>query len=133
MKPPVIQRFQKQQYPGSPDWFTRFLSDLNQFTEIMWNIVNNNITPEDNLDSQIYTTQVRAGATAANNAFQFQLNMNHTPTAILVGSVQDTQAYVAPLAGAVGVQWSISGQTVSIQGVSGLTSGHTYNLTLVLI
>ncbi len=133
MKPPVIQRFQKQNYPGSPDWFTRFLSDLNQFTEIVWNILNKNLTPEDNLDSQVYTTQILAGAAASDNAFQFQSQMNHTPSAILVGSVTDTAAYTAPLPAAVGIQWTVSGDTVSITGVSGLTVAQTYNLTLVLI
>lgn len=133
MKPPVIQRFQKQNYPGSADWFTRFLSDLNQFTEVLWNIVNNNLTPQDNLDAQVYTATVLAGATAADNAQSFELKMNHTPSAMLVGQVTDTEAYAAPLANAVGVQWNVSGTTVNITGISGLTVGQTYQITFVLI
>jgi hypothetical protein len=133
MKLPTIQRFQKQNYPGSPDWFTRFISDLNSFTEIVWNILNNNVTPADNMDAQVYQTTVLAGAAAADNAFQFMSTLNHNPQAILVGYVADTAAYEAPLANAVGIQWTFSGSTISVTGVTGLTAGHTYALTLVIL
>lgn len=133
MKPPVIQRFQKQQYPGAPDWFTRFIADLNQFTEVMWNIMNNNITPFDNLDAQVYTFTVLAGATAADNAQSFELNMNHSPTQMSVAQVTDTQAYAAPLTSAVGVQWKLTGSTVNITGISGLVPAQTYQITVILI
>ena len=132
MKLPTIQRFQKQNYPGSPDWFTRFISDLNSFTEITWNILNKNLTPQDNLDAQVYATQILAGPLASDNAFQFESQLNHTPTAILVGSVSDQAAYEAPLASAVGIQWTVSGDTISVVGVAGLTDTHTYSITLVI-
>ncbi len=132
MKLPVIQRFQKQNYPGSPDWFTRFLSDLNQFTETVWNILNNNITPPDNMDAQVYTTSVLAKATVAANAFSFQSTINHSPLAVMVGAVNDQAAYKSPLNSAVGIQWTYSGGTISVTGVSGLTTGHTYSITLLI-
>lgn len=133
MKLPTIQRFQKQNYPGSPDWFTRFISDLNSFTEIVWNILNKNITPDDNMDAQIYQTSIRAGATSADNAFQFISTLDHSPQAVFIGYVADQAAYEAPLAAAVGIQWTFSGGTVSVTGVSGLTDTHTYSLTLVIL
>lgn len=133
MKPPVIQRFQKQNYPGSPDWFTRFLSELNQFSEIMVNITNKNITPQDNLDSQVFQTEVLAGTDPEDNAFQFEHTMNHTPSVCVVGYVVDNAAYEAPLTTAVGIQWTVSGTTISITGITGLIDGHTYTLTLLLL
>lgn len=132
MKLPVIQRFQKQNYPGSPDWFTRFISDMNSFTEIVWNILNRNVTPGDNLDAQIYTTSLLAGTDPEDNTFQFQSELNHTPTCILVGNVVDRAAYQAPLTTAVGVQWSVSGDTITVAGVAGLVTGQTYDLTLLV-
>lgn len=133
MKLPTIQRFQKQNYPGSPDWFTRFISDLNSFTEIIWNILNKNLTPADNLDAQVYATAIRAGAAALNNTLSFQSTLKHTPQAVFVGYVADQAAYAAPFTSAVFVTWSFSGTTVSITGITGLTSGHTYNITLVVL
>jgi hypothetical protein len=133
MKPPVVQRFQKQNYPGSPDWFTRFLSDINQFTEITWNILNKNITPGDNLDAQVFQTSILAGPAPEDNAFQFELKMNHTPTVCILAQVIDQAAYEGPLAAATSVQWVIDGTTVSITGVAGLLDTHTYNLTLLLL
>jgi len=133
MKLPTIQRFQKQNYPGSPDWFTRFISDLNSFTEIIWNILNKNLTPSDNLDAQVYNFSLRAGAAAANNTVSFQSTLKHTPQAILVGQVTDQAAYTAALTSACGVSWTFSGTTISITGISGLTSTHTYTITLVML
>lgn len=133
MKLPTIQRFQKQNYPGSPDWFTRFIADLNSFTEIMWNILNKNLTPSDNLDAQVYVFAQRAGAAAANNTLSFQSTLKHTPQAVIVGQVVDQAAYSAALSGAVGVSWTFSGTTISITGISGLTSSHTYTITLVVL
>ncbi len=133
MKLPTIQRFQKQNYPGSPDWFTRFISDLNSFTEIVWNILNQNITPSDNIDSQVYSFSVLAGAAASDNTLNFQSTMNHNPAAMLVGSVVDQAAYSVPLTAAVGVQWTQSGTTINITGISGLVAGETYTITVVLL
>lgn len=133
MKLPSIQRFQKQDYPGSPDWFTRFLSDLNSFTEIVWNILNNNVTPGDNLDSQVYSFAITAGAAASDNTTSFQLMMNHNPSVMLVGNVVDQAAYAAPLTTAVGLQWIQSGTTISITAITGLVADETYTITIVLL
>ncbi len=133
MKLPSLQRFQKQNYADAPPWFARFLADLSGFTETVWNIMNKNLTPADNLDAQVYATTFLAGATAASNAFTFQTNLKHTVSAVIVGQVTDQAAYSAPLSSAVGVTWSVAGTTVSISGVSGLTAGQTYRLVLLLL
>jgi hypothetical protein len=133
MKLPTIQRFQKQNYPGSPDWFTRFISDVNSFTEIIWNILNKNVTPSDNMDAQVYQTTLLAGAAASNNTLSFQSTLKHTPQAVIIGAVTDQAAYSGAFSSAVFPTWSFSGTTVSIVGITGLTSGHTYSITFVIL
>lgn len=133
MKLPTIQRFQKQNYPGSPDWFTRFISDLNSFTEIVWNILNKNLTPADNLDAQVYTTQVLAGPASTDAAFQFQMTLNHPPSAVIIGNVLDLEAYQAALTVPVWCQWTISGTTIFITSITGLVDAHNYSITFVIL
>ena len=133
MKLPVIQRFQKQDYADSPNWFNRFIQDINQFCETVWNALNKNLTIADNMDAQIYSTSIRAGVAAVNNAFSFVSQLKHTPQAILVGQVVDSVAYSTPLTSAVGVTWNFSTPNINITGIAGLTNGRTYNLTLVII
>lgn len=132
MKLPTIQRFQKQNYPGSPDWFARFIADVNSFTEIIWNILNKNLTPEDNLDAQVYITAILAGAAADDNTLSFESTLKHTPRSVIVGQVVDQAAYSGPLTTAAFVTWTFTGSTISISGITGLTDGHTYNLTLMV-
>lgn len=133
MKLPTIQRFQKQTYAGAPDWFTRFLGDVNSFTEIVWNILNKNLTPADNLDAQVYQTTILAGAAAEDNTLSFQSTLKHTPSVLVVGQATDQAAYSSPFTSAVFPTWSFSGSTISITGIAGLTSGHTYNITFLVL
>lgn len=133
MKLPVIQRFQKQNYPGSAEWFTRFISDLNTFTETIWNTLNNNITPSDNMDAQVYTTSILAGAAASNNTLAFQTTLKHTPQAVIIVNCVDKTAYSSAFTSAVFATWSFSGTTISITGITGLTNGHTYNVTFLVL
>ena len=133
MKLPVIQRFQKQNYPGSPDWFTRFMSDVNLFTETIWNILNKNVTVSDNIDAYIYTFSLLAGASASNNTATFTPTISHTPQAVFVGNCVDAAAYSSPLSSAVYCSWTYNGSQIQIQSITGLTSGHTYSITLVVL
>jgi hypothetical protein len=133
MKLPVIQRFQKQNYPGSPDWFTRFLGDINSFTETIWNALNRNLTISDNIDAQVYTFTLTAGAGASNNTTTFQTTLKHTPQAVFVGNVLNTTAYAAAPTAAVWASWSFTNPQIAINAITGLTSGQSYQITLVVL
>jgi len=133
MKLPPVQRFQKQNYPESPDWFTRFLQELNSFTEVMWNILNKNITVADNLDAQVYTTTLLAGASASSNTVNFASTLKHVPQAVIVGGVLDTTAYATPPTAAVWASWTFANPQIQINSISGLTNGRTYQLTFVVL
>jgi hypothetical protein len=133
MKLPTIQRFQKQNYPGSPPWFTRFIEDINSFSEIIWNILNKNITLGDNMDAQIYAFTLLAGAASLNNTVSFQSGLKHVPQAVLVGNVVNTAAYSAAPTTAVWASWSFSNSMISVNAITGLTTGQTYQLTLIVL
>lgn len=133
MKLPNISRYQKQNYPSSPDWFTRFLGDLNNFTETIWSVLNKNITVGDNLDAQVFTFTILAGAAAINNTQTFTPAIKHVPQAVVVGYCADSVAYGAALSTAVYVSWAWTGSQIQIQSITGLTSGHTYTVTLVVL
>ncbi len=133
MKLPNISRYQKQNYPGSPDWFTRFIGDLNTFTETMWNVLNRNLTIADNLDAQVYAFSILAGAAAINNTQTFTPTLKHVPQAVIVGNCVDQASYAAALSTAVYVSWAWTGSQIQIQSITGLTSGHTYLVTLVVL
>jgi len=133
VKLPTITRFQKQNYPGSADWFTRFMQDINSFTEIVWNTLNKNITIGDNLDAQVYTFTVIAGADATKNTLSFASTLKHSPLAVLVAGVTDKTAYSTALLNAVGLQWTFASPTITITGIAGLVNTHTYQMTVIVL
>jgi len=133
MKVPVITRFQRQNYSDAPDWFTRFMGELNQFTETTWNILNKNLTVDDNFDAQLYTFTIRAGAAATDNSTSFIPSLKHTPKALLVGNIVNTDIYAALPTQAIGIFWSFSSPNVNIKSITGLTSGHTYHITVLVL
>lgn len=131
MKLPVIQRFQKNQYSDAPDWFTRFIQDLNSFTEIVWNILNKNITFEDNIDAQVYTFNQLGGTNPEDNTLSFKTTLKHSPVALIVGQATNLEPYSTPGSTAVGLTWSFAGDTITISSITGLTAGDSYQITVV--
>lgn len=129
MKPPQTYRFQAQNYPDSPDWFRRFLSDINNFSEPLWNMVNKNITIQDNIDAQIFTFTIVAGATETDNTVDFSSTLKHTPQTVVVGQAQSTSPYASPLTG-VSLSWTYDNPNISVNAIAGLTSGQEYQITL---
>lgn len=132
MKAPSTQRFEAQNYPGAPSWFIRFISDLNSFSETAVNIFTKNITPDDNIDCQIYTFTIVAGATALDNTTSFAANIKHIPRNIMVGSVINTSPYSSPVTG-VTVAGGYTAPNIVITAINGLTAGQTYLITLFII
>lgn len=52
MKISAIKKFSREDFSGSPDWFGRFLDEINNFSDQMITMTENNIIYEDNIYCQ---------------------------------------------------------------------------------
>ena len=131
MKITAFKRFLSEQFIGAPDWFVRFLQQLNLLTEQIVKALTNGLTIKDNLDAQQYMFKILAKATADLNTTSFVCTMSKTPESVMVGnvfSVGVTTIMTSP----VQVFWSVDGNAIKINSITGLTSGTNYSITLVI-
>ncbi len=85
------------------------------------------------MDAQVYTFSIKAGAASNNNTQNFASTLSHTPQAVFVAAVADQAAYATPPLNAVGCVWTFSNPNVMVSAITGLTSGHTYTITLIVL
>lgn len=131
---PSVKRFYAEDYKESPPWFQRFLSQLDLFTEPIYNILNQNVDVSANTDEEIYSFQVKsAGATPTSNAAVFApQKFTGKPNGILIGQcIYNATTGVATAVGnPVTLDWIWTGSQVSILAIYGLTVGNSYSFSL---
>lgn len=54
MKLPILNKIRLEDYPEAPTWFSGVAYVLNKFMDGMWNLLNSNLSFQDNFNCQIY-------------------------------------------------------------------------------
>jgi hypothetical protein len=129
MKISAFKRFLSEQFAGAPDWFVKFLQQLNLMTEQTVDALNGKLTIDDNLNQQWQTFTIRAGATADANVTTFQCAIDGMPKGVVVGSVGSGSTIMTS---PVQVFWTFDGANVKINSITGLTSGSTYTIGVLV-
>lgn len=125
------RRFNPSDYKEAPKFFTgRFLSQLNLFTEPVYNALLSGLTFLQNFNAQYFTQVLTAGATPADNAFSFQSTIQGTPVEVIKASCNVNTDLTAAISAAVDFSWYYSAGVIYVTAVSGLTSGTVYKLVL---
>lgn len=132
MQPPKIQRLSREDFKDAPNWINRLLGWLNEFIEYVTTAMSKNVTFDENIQSQIKTFSVVAGA-AADNTLSFMSILRVTPRGVLLMRAVDQVGNYTPVGAAVGIDWRYEGGSVFITSISGLTAGHTYEITVLVI
>lgn len=122
------RRFNPADYRTAPSWFIgRFLSQLNLFTEPVFEALSNGLTFISNFNAQYFTQQITGGAAPGDNAFSFKSTITGTPLEVVKASCNqagDLTVGIAP----VDFSWYYDSGTIFVTSVSGLTTGTVYNL-----
>jgi hypothetical protein len=131
---PSTKRFYAEDYKESPQWFQRFLSQVNLFTEPIYNILNQGVDVNLNTDEEIYILQIpSASNTATNNVFSFvPKKFIGAPHGILLGQClyNATTGVATAVGNPVTFDWIWTGSQVKILAVYGLTNAASYTLSL---
>ncbi len=130
---PPIKRVTKEDLTGAPPWIDRFLYSFNLFLNTIYGGLNKNITFQENINAQIATFSLVAGAAAANNTASFGLTLKQPPVGLWPIKIVSSNVNFTPIAAAVFVEWLYDGTLVQIKSVTGLANGTQYNFTVVLI
>ena len=125
------RKFSPSDYRTAPNWFNgKFLSQLNLFTDPVYQALSKGLTFLQNFNAQYFTQQITGGSTSASNAFSFKSTIQGPPVEVIKASCNFASDPTVPLTVPVDFSWYYSAGVVYITAVSGLTSGSVYNLTL---
>lgn len=133
---PSTKRFYGEDYTEAPAWFPRFLSQINLFTEPIYNILNGGVDVTQNTLEEFYTLQVNnASATATNNTMTFTPKKAFSKViSVLISQclLNSTTGVPTAIGAQVTLDWAWAGSQVSILAIYGLTAASDYTFTLRL-
>lgn len=131
---PSTKRYYSEDYKDSPPWFGRFLSQLNLFTEPIYNILNGAVDVTFNTSEEIYSLQVNnASATGSSNVFLFTpKKFIGAPHGVLIGQClfNSTTGIATAVGLPVTLDWVWTGSQVKILAIYGLTAAANYTFSL---
>lgn len=131
---PTTKRFYSEDYKDAPQWFQRFLSQLNLYSEPIYNILNGGVDLTLNTNEEIYTLQVNnASATFDDNVFLFSpKKFVGAPHGVEIGQclVNSDTGVDTAVGSQVTLDWVWTGSQVKILAIYGLTATVNYTFTL---
>lgn len=128
---PTIKRFLAEDFPSESSWISTLLYPLNLLLNTLYSNLNNGLTFQQNILSQVKTLSIIGSAPTTTFNWGFQ-NVQ-APIGLIVLQCLQTDAPAAVITAAVSVSWSYSAGVISIDNVAGLNSSHTYSVTFLVI
>lgn len=131
MQLPMYRRITEEDLSDAPkgSWKSKLLYALNLFFQQIYYGLQNQITPEQNCIEQTKVFQLIGSSTPVNNAFSFTTTFTYQPNFIeqwIVVADNSTQVFTA----APYASCQYGNGLLNVLGISGLTDGITYKVTI---
>lgn len=124
---PEIKKLHRQDFPSQTAWIDKLLAPLNRFFDSVYTALNKGLTFRENMVAQVKELTFREDASTY--PIQFSWELRSQPTDLLITRVV-TQSGSNPTA-AVWPRWSFDGSSVSIEDITGLSSGSEYKIRII--
>ena len=112
------------------DLVTRISGPITEYTELLNEGLNQNLTFEENFRGEVRTLTFDKGKTTE----KFKYNGNGTPIGLWVVNQQNITSPSTINTNAVQIQWNWDGKgNINITNVVGLNAAYKYNLTVIII
>ncbi len=132
MQLPLYRRITEEDLQDAPKgaWKGKLLYGLNLFMQQIYTGLSNQLTPEQNDIVQTKTFSIVGSATVANNKYNFVTNYTYNPLGVDVLSIQPTDGSSKVFTVAPYISWDYINGVFSILGITGLTEGVPYTVTI---
>ena len=131
---PPFRQFLPEDYPGSPSWFAKFLSNLNVFTLAIYNALNGSLNVFTNLAEARFILNVTGGNNAKTwtgpTSFTNPLKANLTDLWITRVTIMGNPVYTPNTATIGPIDWQSNSSTVQLNAIPGLTNGVSYQIVI---
>lgn len=132
MKISAFKRLIKEDYPVEDQPLIEKLATVfNLFSEQLYIGFNNNISITENLLAQTFTLRLKVDANGRPDNNQIKYTLKSRPIGIQVLAVNNLTD-TSPLLGAPFITFSLSGDVLNINQITGLVPNKTYELTAVI-
>lgn len=128
---PTAFQFKREDFPDADEWFGQFLIQLNLFANPVYNILNGDVTYQNLMAPQLYTTTVTAPA-AGDVTFTFTNPLRVQPRGVILGNVYEQGDTTAHPTDPVVVYWHLSQNMIIVDRITNLTASTQYSVTLVV-
>ena len=129
-KLPQITKLSREDFRGAPAWFDGLANIINLFMSTIYYALQGQLTFTENIRAVVRTITVTASTTSTATTTSIPLPV-WKPTGVFI--VQCLDSTSEPLYAAPGVSWKIGQGKIDITAFHGLTSGHKYTITLIVI
>src|SRR5258708_996957 len=123
---PVIQQLQRSDFSDAPSWISKLLYPLQLFMVNVIGALTNQLTYQDNFSCAINQLTFIAAASSDLNTFTFLWPFTRQPIELTMHITRTDGTYspIYPIP-----SWNLINGSISINGIQGLTSGISYNIT----
>ena|ERR1700690_3436490 len=132
MQLPLYRRITEEDLQDAPkgSWKGKLLYGLNLFMQQLYSGLSNNLTPEQNCIAQTKTFSILGSSTVTKNVYNFTTNYVYNPIGIDVLSIQPTDGSSKVFNTAPYISWSYLNGVFDILGITGLSDGVPYSVTI---
>ncbi len=132
MQLPLYRRLTQEDLADAPkgSWKERVLYAMNLFFQQVYTGLSNNLTPEQNCIAQTKTFQITGSSTPGNNGYSFTTSYSYQPLGYDLLNIQPVDNSTPIFAAAPHISWNFANSMFNILGISGLTDGVRYQITL---
>lgn len=130
---PTIRKLYREDLVDAPSWIDKLIQPLNMFLDSNYNLLNKGLTFGDNVKGQIKTFSLTAKATADLNTLTFACTISGPSGLIPVKCVLQAAVYTVITNAVTIPSWRYENGTIKIDSITGLTSGSTYVITVLVI
>lgn len=132
MQLPLYRRITTEDLADAPKggWKEKLLYAINLFFQQLYSGLNNNLTPEQNCIAQTKTFPLIGSSVAGNNVYTFITPYTYLPLGYDLLNLQPTDGSTPIFAVAPYISWNFANSQFNILGITGLTDGVKYQITL---
>jgi len=129
---PLYRRITQEDLNDAPKgtWKDKLLYSINLFFQQLYSCLDHALTPEQNCIAQTKTWTFTGSATPAKNAYTFASNYTYLPLGYDLLNIQPTDNSSPIFTSAPYVSWNYLNGSLNILGISGLTDGVPYTVTV---
>jgi hypothetical protein len=132
MQLPLYRRITEEDLADAPKgaWKGKLLYAINLFMQELYTGLSNQLTPEQNDIVQTKSFNIIGSSIPSDNTYSFATTYVYSPLGIDLLSLQPTNGSSAIFTVAPYVSWNYVNGTFNVLGITGLTDGVPYTVTL---